>query len=161
MATKKNVSRAQKAVSDAKASEQKVKELKTQIAKLEAQTEAAKKEQTTTTAKADSTATTTTKASNSGVTVSDSMVRRFQNISKLMGVEFTEDAARNFLTRMLTGGSSTNDISSMLDSLNSLANGSNSFDVNSLTTLMSGSGSMTAEMTLIQLKAQLSINENQ
>lgn len=149
-----------KALSDAKSSEQKMKELKSQIAQLEAQTAAAKKEQTT--AK-NTTAATTTKPSseNNGVTISDSMVRRFKNIAKLMGVEFTDEAARNFLTRMLSSGSSMNDVSSMLDSLNALANGSQSIDMGSLATLMTGSGTMSAEMSLIQLKAQLSILEIQ
>ena len=146
-----------KAVSDAKSSEQKIKELKSQIAQLESQVEESKKEQTTT--KKATTATEKTEANDTGVSISDSMVRRFKNIAKLMGVEFTDDAARSFLTRLLSSGSSLNDISSMLDSLNSIATGSTAVDMDSIATLMTGSGSMTAEMSLVQLKAQLSILE--
>ncbi len=96
-----------------------------------------------------------------GVKVSDSLVKRFVSLAKLFGVEYSTDEAKKVLTNMLSAGSSVSDISSLMDNLSAIAGASGSFDMSSLMGMSGSSELMSAEMSLIQLKAQLATLELQ
>ena len=95
------------------------------------------------------------------VKVSASLVKRFVNIAKLFGVEYTDTQAEDILKNMLSSGNSVNDLSSFMDNLGSVAGASGSFDLSSLMGMSGSSELMSAEMSLIQLKAQLATLELQ
>lgn len=171
LAQKKSAAdQAQKAYRDALANSSgsggKIAELKKQIAKLEKETAELEAKASTTAPVATTSAKpqkeTTTSAS---VKISDSLVKRFMRLSKLMGVEYSEDMARKILTGMLSAGSSSNDISSMLDNLSQLSSmGSfdmSAFDMSAFAGMSDTSGLMSAKANLLQLKSQLALLEAQ
>lgn len=132
----------------------KINSTKKQIAELEKKIETLK------------TKTSTTKPSStkngSGVKVSDDLVKRFIKIAKRFGVEYDEETARKVLTSILSAGSSKSDISGLLDNLGKIAGGSGSFDMNAFAQMSGGSSALiNAEMSLVQLKAQLATLELQ
>lgn len=94
------------------------------------------------------------------VEVSDALVKRFMSVAKLFGVDYEKDAAKNILVNILSAGSNANDISSMIENLSSFA-GAGSFDISALASMTGSSELMNAEMSLIQLKAQLATLELQ
>lgn len=149
------------AVTASENAKNKVDSVKKQVSDLEAQVSKLEAESKT----AASTTTTTKKASSnssSSVKVSDAFVSRFVNIAKLLGVEYSNDEARKILTNMLSAGSSLADISSLMDNLSTIANSSGSFDMSALSGMSTSSSSlMSAEMSLVQLKAQLATLEVQ
>ena len=163
-----------KAKSESNGSGGKIADLKKQISEIEKEVTKleAESKTTTTTTKVTTTAakpaaTTTTAAP---VKISDSLVKRFMRLSKLMGVEYSEDMARSILTGLLSAGSSTNDIASMMDNLSQLSSmGSfdmssfdmSAFDMSSFAGLTDTSGLMTAKANLLQLKSQLALLEAQ
>lgn len=137
----------------------KVAALKKQIADLEAQIKELE-------AKAGTTAATTTKPAaktekKESVKVSDSLVKRFIRIAKLFGVEYSEKTAKAILTNMLSSGSSTGDIGSMLDNLSQIFSMSGSFDMSAFSGMTDSSTLMSAKINLVQLKAQLASMELQ
>lgn len=140
----------EKSKTESKQASSKIANVKKQITELEAQLNKLQNSQPTTAAN----------SQNAGVTVSDSLVKRFVRIAKLMGVEYTRAEAEKVLVRLLSAGNSVSDLSSMMDSLGAMAGSSGSFDFSSLAS-MGGAGSMTTEMSLIQLKAQLATLELQ
>lgn len=144
------------AVTTSQQSKSKVTEVKKQIAALE-------KEIAELESKVNSGAdkTPAVKPSDSGVKVSDSLVKRFVSVSKLFGIEYSSDEARKVLENMLSAGSSINDLSSLMDNLSSIAGSSGSFDMSALAGMSGSSELMSAEMSLIQLKAQLATLELQ
>lgn len=132
----------------------KINSTKKQIAELEKKIETLK------------TKTSTTKPSStkngSGVKVSDDLVKRFIKIAKRFGVEYDKETARKVLTSILSAGSSKSDISGLLDNLGKIAGGSGSFDMNAFAQMSGGSSALiNAEMSLVQLKAQLATLELQ
>ncbi len=135
---------------------QKITTTKKQISDLEAQIEKLKAQSEATTTSSSST------KKDSGVKVSDDLVKRFIKVAKLFGVEYDEATANKVLTSLLSAGSSTSDISGLLDNLGTIAGSSGSFDMSALAQ-MSGSSSalINAEMSLVQLKAQLATLELQ
>lgn len=137
----------------------KVADLKKQISDLEKQiAELESKSETSTTAATQAKPKTEKKET---VKISDSLVKRFMRISKLLGVEYSEDMARKILTGMLSAGSSSGDISSMLDNLGQISSMSGSFDMSAFTGMTDSSALMSAKMNLVQLKAQLAALELQ
>ncbi len=140
---------------NAELSKSKVAEVKKQIADLEK--EVARLEAKSTTAAAPKQDTTKEEP----VKVSSSLVKRFMSLAKLFGVEYTSDEAEKVLKNMLSTGSSMNDISSLMDNLSSIAGASGSFDMSSLMGMSGSSELMSAEMSLVQLKAQLATLELQ
>lgn len=132
----------------------KINSTKKQIAELEKKIETLK-------AKTSTTKPSSTK-NDSGVKVSDDLVKRFIKIAKRFGVEYDEETARKVLTSILSAGSSKSDISGLLDNLGKIAGGSGSFDMNAFAQMSGGSSALiNAEMTLVQLKAQLATLELQ
>ena len=132
----------------------KINSTKKQIAELEKKIETLK-------AKTSTTKPSSTK-NGSGVKVSDDLVKRFIKIAKRFGVEYDEETARKVLTSILSAGSSKSDISGLLDNLGKIAGGSGSFDMNAFAQMSSGSSALiNAEMSLVQLKAQLATLELQ
>lgn len=132
----------------------KINSTKKQIAELEKKIETLK-------AKTSTTKPSSTK-NGSGVKVSDDLVKRFIKIAKRFGVEYDEETARKVLTSILSAGSSKSDISGLLDNLGKIAGGSGSFDMNAFAQMSGGSSALiNAEMTLVQLKAQLATLEFQ
>lgn len=132
----------------------KINSTKKQIAELEKKIETLK-------AKTSTTKPSSTKKG-SGVKVSDDLVKRFIKIAKRFGVEYDEETARKVLTSILSAGSSKSDISGLLDNLGKIAGGSGSFDMNAFAQMSGGSSALiNAEMTLVQLKAQLATLELQ
>ena len=126
----------------------KINSTKKQIAELEKKIETLK-------AKTSTTKPSSTK-NGSGVKVSDDLVKRFIKIAKRFGVEYDEETARKVLTSILSAGSSKSDISGLLDNLGKIAGGSGSFDMNAFAQMSGGSSALiNAEMSLVQLKAQL------
>lgn len=95
------------------------------------------------------------------IKVSDSLVKRFVSVAKLFGIEYEQEDARKILINLLSAGSNISDLSSMMDNLSSLAGSSGSFDISSLSSMTGSSELMNAEMSLIQLKAQLATLELQ
>lgn len=145
------------AVQLAKDSKDKVSVVKKQISDLEKEIAVLKN-------KVDSDKNTATKnpvTSEEKVKVSDSLVKRFVSVAKLFGVEYDKDTAKNVLTSLLSAGSNINDISSMMDNLSSLSGAPGSFDISALASMTGSSELMNAEMSLIQLKAQLATLELQ
>lgn len=132
----------------------KISSTKKQIAELEKEIE---------TLKAKTSTTKPSSAKNdSGVKVSDDLVKRFIKIAKRFGVEYDEATARKVLTSILSAGSSTSDISGLLDNLGTIAGGSGSFDMSAFAQMSGGSSALiNAEMSLVQLKAQLATLELQ
>lgn len=132
----------------------KINSTKKQIAELEKKIETLK-------AKTSTTKPSSTK-NGSGVKVSDDLVKRFIKIAKRFGVEYDEETARKVLTSILSAGSSKSDISGLLDNLGIIAGGSGSFDMNAFAQMSGGSSALiNAEMSLVQLKAQLATLELQ
>lgn len=132
----------------------KINSTKKQIAELEKKIEKLK-------AKTSTTKPSSTKKG-SGVKVSDDLVKRFIKIAKRFGVEYDEETARKVLTSILSAGSSKSDISGLLDNLGKIAGGSGSFDMNAFAQMSGGSSALiNAEMSLVQLKAQLATLELQ
>lgn len=140
----------------AQQSKTKVAEVKNQIASLE-------KDIADLQAKSDAGSSETEKPSSSAdkVKVSDTLVKRFVSVAKLFGVDYSNEEAKKVLVNMLSAGSSLSDISSLMDNLNSIAGASGSFDMSSLMGMSGSSELMSAEMSLIQLKAQLATLELQ
>ena len=145
-----------KAKSESSSASKKISSTKKQIADLEAQIEELKSKSNTSTTKPSSS------SSSSGVKVSDDLVKRFIKIAKLFGVEYDDATARKVLTSLLSAGSSTSDISGLLDNLGTIAGGSGSFDMSALAQMSGGSSALiNAEMSLVSLKAQLATLELQ
>ncbi len=138
----------------AEQSQSKVADVKKQIAELE-------KEIAELEAKASSASSAKSAQSEPDIKVSDSLVKRFMNLSKLFGVEYSEQEAKKVLINMLSAGSTVSDLSSLMDNLGSIADASGSFDMSSLAGMSGSSELMSAEMSLIQLKAQLATLELQ
>ncbi|HAX84557.1 MAG TPA: hypothetical protein DCY15_09040, partial [Ruminococcaceae bacterium] len=133
-----------KAKSDSSSASKKISSTKKQISELEAQIEKLK-------AKSNTSSTKPSSAGNSvGVKVSDDLVKRFIKVAKLFGVEYDEATAKKVLTSLLSAGSSTSDISGLLDNLGTIAGGSGSFDFGSLAQMSGGSSALiNAEMSLV------------
>lgn len=145
-----------KAKNESSSASKKITTTKKQIADLEAQIESLKAKSNTSTTKPSST------SSSTGVKVSDDLVKRFVKVAKLFGVEYDEATARKVLTSLLSAGSSTSDISGLLDNLGTIAGGSGSFDMSAFAQMSGGSSALiNAEMSLVQLKAQLATLELQ
>ena len=143
-----------KAKSSSSSASGKINSTKKQIAELEKEIEKLK-------AKTSTTKPSSTK-NGSGVKVSDDLVKRFIKIAKRFGVEYDEETARKVLTSILSAGSSKSDISGLLDNLGKIAGGSGSFDMNAFAQMSGGSSALiNAEMSLVQLKAQLATLELQ
>ncbi len=145
------------AITTSKQSKSKVTEVKKQIADLE-------KEIAELESKVNSNGTNSAPVINpqsSTVKVSDGLVKRFVSVAKLFGIEYSSDEARKVLENMLSAGSSMNDLSSLMDNLNSIAGSAGSFDISALAGMSGSSELMSAEMSLIQLKAQLATLELQ
>ena len=143
-----------KAKSSSSSASGKINSTKKQIAELEKEIETLK-------AKTSTTKPSSTK-NGSGVKVSDDLVKRFINIAKRFGVEYDEETARKVLTSILSAGSSKSDISGLLDNLGIIAGGSGSFDMSAFAQMSGGSSALiNAEMSLVQLKAQLATLELQ
>ncbi len=138
------------AKNQSKTAESKISETKSQIAALEKKIANAEKETTTTTSAKSASAETT-----SGVNVSDSLVKSFVRLAKLIGIEYTEDEARKVLVKSLSAGNSVSDLKSMIDSMSSLTDYSN-IDMSSFASM-----GMSDELTLAQLKTQLATYEMQ
>lgn len=143
-----------KAKSSSSSASGKINSTKKQIAELEKKIETLK-------AKTSTTKSSSTK-NGSGVKVSDDLVKRFIKIAKRFGVEYDEETARKVLTSILSAGSSKSDISGLLDNLGIIAGGSGSFDMSAFAQMSGGSSALiNAEMSLVQLKAQLATLELQ
>lgn len=143
-----------KAKSSSSSASGKINSTKKQIAELEKKIETLK-------AKTSTTKPSSTK-NGSGVKVSDDLVKRFIKIAKRFGVEYDEETARKVLTSILSAGSSKSDISGLLDNLGIIAGGSGSFDMGAFAQMSGGSSALiNAEMSLVQLKAQLATLELQ
>lgn len=143
-----------KAKSSSSSASGKINSTKKQIAELEKKIETLK-------AKTSTTKPSSTK-NGSGVKVSDDLVKRFIKIAKRFGVEYDEETARKVLTSILSAGSSKSDISGLLDNLGIIAGGSGSFDMSAFAQMSGGSSALiNAEMSLVQLKAQLATLELQ
>ena len=142
----------EKALTQSKNSSAKIKSVKTQIAELEKKIAKAEKETTTV-------ATTAKPVSQPAkVTVSDNLVKRFVRIAKLFGIEYSQEEARKVLVNALSSGSSLSDLKNMMDSMSSFTDYSN-FDMSAFSSF--ASSGMTDELTLAQLKAQLTTLELQ
>lgn len=146
-----------KAKNASSSASKKITSTKKEIAELEAQIEKLKAEsQTTTTAAA------STEKKDPGVKVSDDLVKRFIKVAKRFGVEYNEETARKVLSSLLSAGSTGSDISGMLDNLSTIAGSNGSFDMTALAQMGGSSGALiNAEMSLVQLKAQLATLELQ
>ena len=146
-----------KAKNASSSASKKITSTKKEIAELEAQIEKLKAEsQTTTTAAA------STEKKDPGVKVSDDLVKRFIKVAKRFGVEYNEETARKVLSSLLSAGSTGSDISGLLDNLSTIAGSNGSFDMTALAQMGGSSGALiNAEMSLVQLKAQLATLELQ
>lgn len=145
-----------KAKNESSSASKKITSTKKQISDLENQIEKLKAKSSTSTTKPSSS------GSSTGVKVSDDLVKRFIKVAKLFGVEYDEATAKKVLTSLLSAGSSTSDISGLLDNLGTIAGGSGSFDMNAFAQMSGGSSALiNAEMSLVQLKAQLATLELQ
>lgn len=94
-------------------------------------------------------------------TVSDAMIQRLIRTAKLFGVEYSQSEAKDLLEKIMSSGSNINDLSAFLDNLSFLGNSNGSFDFAALNGMSGSSELMSAEMSLIQLKAQLATLELQ
>ena len=145
-----------KAKNESSSASKKISSTKKQISELEKQIETLKAKSNTSTTKPSSS------GSSSGVKVSDDLVKRFIKVAKLFGVEYDEATAKKVLTSLLSAGSSSSDISGLLDNLGKIAGSSGSFDMNAFARMSGGSSALiNAEMSLVQLKAQLATLELQ
>ena len=146
-----------KAKNASSSASKKITSTKKEIAELEAQIEKLKAEsQTTTTAAA------STEKKDPGVKVSDDLVKRFIKVAKRFGVEYNEETARKVLSSLLSAGSTGSDISGLLDNLSTIAGSNGSFDMTALAQMGGSSGALiNAEMSLVQIKAQLATLELQ
>lgn len=144
-----------KAQTTSQQSKTKVTEVKNQIAALEKEIAELESKSDTSNSNSDSS------SSEPQIKVSESLVRRFVNVAKLFGIEYSNEEAEKVLINMLSAGSSMNDLSSLMDNLSSIAGASGSFDMSALAGMSSSSELMSAEMSLIQLKAQLATLELQ
>lgn len=130
----------------------KIVEVKKQIAELEAEIERLS---------ASAGATSKTQKTEPGVTVSEELVNRFTNVAKIFGVKYTFEEAESILIGFLSSGSNSNDVSSFVDNLGILSGLGGSFDMSALNGMTASSELMSAEMSLVQLKAQLATLELQ
>jgi multidrug efflux pump subunit AcrA (membrane-fusion protein) len=130
----------------------KIAQMKKEIAELEAQISQLQS--------ADKKSNESEKASES-VKVSDKLVNRFVKTAKLFGVEYSYDDAEAILIKMLSSGNSISDLSSFVDNLGTLSGFGGSFDLGALSGMSDSSELMSAEMSLVQLKAQLATLEFQ
>lgn len=146
-----------KAKNDSNSAKKKISSTKKEISELEAQIEKLNAKAETTTKPS----TTASSNKNDGVKVSSELVDRFIKVAKLFGVEYDKDTAEKVLKSMLSSGSSTSDLSGFMDNLGAIAGGSGSFDMSALTQMSGSSSLMNAEMSLVQLKAQLASLELQ
>ena len=145
-----------KAKNASSSASKKITSTKKEIAELEAQIEKLKAESQTTTAAA------STEKKDPGVKVSDDLVKRFIKVAKRFGVEYNEETARKVLSSLLSAGSTGSDISGLLDNLSTIAGSNGSFDMTALAQMGGSSGALiNAEMSLVQLKAQLATLELQ
>ena len=145
-----------KAKNEASSASKSIASTKKQIADLEKQIETLKAKSNTSKNKPSSS------GNSAGVKVSDDLVKRFIKVAKLFGVEYDEATAKKVLTALLSAGSSSSDISGLLDNLGKIAGGSGSFDMNAFAKMSGGSSALiNAEMSLVQLKAQLATLELQ
>ena len=135
-----------KAKNEASSASKSIASTKKQISDLEKQIETLK-------AKSNASKNKPSSSGNSaGVKVSDDLVKRF----------IKEATAKKVLTALLSAGSSSSDISGLLDNLGKIAGGSGSFDMNAFAKMSGGSSALiNAEMSLVQLKAQLATLELQ
>ena len=146
-----------KAKNASSSASKKITSTKKEIAELEAQIEKLKAESQTTT-----TTTASTEKKDPGVKVSDDLVKRFIKVAKRFGVEYNEETARKVLSSLLLAGSTGSDISGLLDNLSTIAGSNGSFDMTALAQMGGSSGALiNAEMSLVQLKAQLATLELQ
>lgn len=146
-----------KAKNASSSASKKITSTKKEIAELEAQIEKLKAESQTTT-----TTTASTEKKDPGVKVSDDLVKRFIKVAKRFGVEYNEETARKVLSSLLSAGSTGSDISGLLDNLSTIAGSNGSFDMTALAQMGGSSGALiNAEMSLVQLKAQLATLELQ
>ncbi len=136
----------------AKAAKTKISEVKEQIKELESEI-ARLTEKTQNTGSSSST--------HNNPTVSDELVERFVGIAKLFAADYSEEEARKILSGILNSGSSDNDLLSFLDNLGTIAGSNGSFDLSAFNGMTQSSELMSAEMSLIQLKAQLATLELQ
>ena len=146
------------AVKSSESAKKNTAELQKQIAELERKTEELKNAEKTSSASSDSKQA-SAKPVDSGVKISDRLVKRFRSIAKLFGVEYSEEKARSVLENMLSNGTGLSGISSMLDNLSSIADYSGSFDMSAFGDMTASSAVMSAELQLAQLKAQLAAEE--
>ena len=130
----------------------KISQMKKEIAELEAQI--AKLQS------ADS-STGKTEQEPAGLKVSEKLVNRFVKTAKLFGVEYSYEEAESVLGQFLSTGSNNSDISSFIDNLGTLSGFGGSFDLGALNGMTGSSQLMSAEMSLVQLKAQLATLEFQ
>lgn len=145
-----------KAKNEASSASKSIASTKKQIYDLEKQIETLKAKSNTSKNKQSSS------GNSAGVKVSDDLVKRFIKVAKLFGVEYDEATAKKVLTALLSAGSSSSDISGLLDNLGKIAGGSGSFDMNAFAQMSGGSSALiNAEMSLVQLKAQLATLELQ
>lgn len=96
-----------------------------------------------------------------GLKVSEKLVNRFVKTAKLFGVEYSYEEAESVLGQFLSTGSNNSDISSFIDNLGTLSGFGGSFDLGALNGMTGSSQLMSAEMSLVQLKAQLATLEFQ
>lgn len=144
-----------KAKNASSSASKKITSTKKEIAELEAQIEKLKAESQTTAAAS-------TEKKDPGVKVSDDLVKRFIKVAKRFGVEYNEETARKVLSSLLSAGSTGSDISGLLDNLSTIAGSNGSFDMAALAQMGGSSGALiNAEMSLVQLKAQLATLELQ
>lgn len=134
-------------------SKSKISQVKKQIAELEREVERLKK--------ATDVEPNKNVPENNSNKVSDSMIQRFVRVAKLFGYEYSKDEAAEILSGFIKSGSSTNDLSSLIENLTTLSGANGSFDFSSLSSMTGSSELMSAEMSLIQLKAQLATLELQ
>ena len=92
---------------------------------------------------------------------SDSLVQRFISTAELFGVKYTKEDAAALINKIMSSGSNSGDLSALLDNLGTIGSSNGSFDFSSLSGMTESSELMSAEMSLIQLKAQLATLELQ
>lgn len=137
---------------NASQSTSKIAQMKKEIAELEAQISKLQ---------SSGNSTDKTEKTPSGVKVSDKLINRFIKTAKLFGVEYSYDEAESVLAKFLSSGSNNSDLSSFIDNLGTLSGFGGSFDLGALSGMTGSSQLMSAEMSLVQLKAQLATLEFQ
>lgn len=136
----------------------KTSDIKAQIAELEEKIASYKAKSGNTQAKSEEK--TEEAPKDDGVKLSSTLVNRFIKIAKLMGVEYTYDEAEKVLKNTIKAGNSLSDVSNLVDQLGTISSmGSfnmSNFDMTELASVSSmGTEAIQAELTLAQLKAQL------